>query len=1295
MAPGWIEVVSALFLRNPKMAWRRRVITVALFSSLVLPVLLLAALTRIPPGFLFGSILLFSFFLASVVIFALRVLQRGEEKYRVLVSSNPYIFWTSDRQGKPTFISSSLQDICGVSPDQIYGTGPRFWLERIHPEDVDSIEKAYASLQETGKSIELEYRFEKSEGNWIWLQEKATLAPVALEDVYVERVLSDVTRRKEAELSAARLAAIVASSDDAIIGVTLGAVVESWNRGAERVFGYSAQETHGRSLWMLFPYERREEIMQIFDNVAKGSRVCQYDTRWVRKDGVLIDVSLMISPIHDTAGKIAGISTIARDISDQKKTEKQRLLLTQEQERRDNAEQAQQRANFLAQASLLLSSSLDYEETLRRLARLLTVKLADWCVLYLTEGRKTIARTIVAHPDPAAEQMAGQFFQRVLGSGLKGHPVLRVLSTGKPEIIAENDGLASGNSDYRQLIQTLGSQSVMIVPLIVRGQTLGAIEFVATKPAHAYDADDLAMAEEISHYASVAMENARLYTETLKAKETAHALAAIVESSDDAIIGKTLDGVVTSWNRGAEKLYGYKAAEIIGRSISLLVPSDRPEEMAAILMKLKAGHIIEHFETVRLRKDGVPLNVSLTISLMKNAAGAPMAAATIARDVTERKRYEEGLAKARDAAIASDQLKSEFVANVSHEVRTPMNGIIGMTSLLLDTKLAPKQRDFVETIRGSCDSLLTIVNDILDFSKIEAGKMSLEIQDFDLSQLLESTGEFLAPRAHFKGLELISIVAHDLPVALRGDPARVRQVLTNFIGNAVKFTEKGNVAVRATKDSETDTHVTVQLSVADTGIGIALERQNQLFQPFSQADASATRKYGGTGLGLAISKRFVELMGGEIGVTSAAGQGSTFWCLITFEKQKNPVDASPEMNGECSPLRILVVDENPVHREAVIHQLNRWKTCAVECAADGVDALEILKQEAVRGNPYQVVIINQPAQGEPVLALARQIKNHADLSGVRVVVLVMVNQPLDSNVMQDAGIAASLSKPVKPAALFECLLPAMKKEPAATQPNRPAEEKARRRRFHILVVEDNGVNQKVMLQQLENLGYSSDAVGNGLEAIQALEHVPYDLVLMDCQMPEMDGYAATAMIRKREGQKTHMPIIAMTAHVMTGDREKCLAAGMDDYIPKPIKTENLRATLARWEGSSPGEKKSAPAGAVSNSSQNPLNDPRFVRQVSRLFVQETPKYLQAMRHALKKKDTQALYVAAHTLAGSCCIVGTQEIKSLCRELEEKARGRKLNGVDKILTELDQEFEVAQKMFKVGKRRGRHESSYRR
>jgi len=368
----------------------------------------------------------------------------------------------------------------------------------------------------------------------------------------------------------------------------------------------------------------------------------------------------------------------------------------------------------------------------------------------------------------------------VLVSGLKGHPVLRVLSTGKPEIIAGGVGVASGNSDYLQLAETLGSQSVMIVPLIVRGQTLGAIEFAATKPNRAYDSDDLALAEEISHYASVAIENARLYTETLKAKETAHALAAIVESSDDAIIGKTLDGIVTSWNRGAEKLYGYKAAEMMGRSVSLLVPSDRPDEMSDILTKLRGGQKIEHFETVRLRKDGVPLNVSLTISLMKDAAGRPIAASTIARDVTERKRYEEGLARARDAAIASDQLKSEFVANVSHEVRTPMNGIIGMTSLLLDTKLAPKQRDFVETIRNSCDSLLTIVNDILDFSKIEAGKMSLEIQDFDLSQLLESTGEFLAPRAHFKRLELISIIAHDLPTALRGDPAESHDYLRRY-----------------------------------------------------------------------------------------------------------------------------------------------------------------------------------------------------------------------------------------------------------------------------------------------------------------------------------------------------------------------------------------------------------------------------------------------------------------------------------------------------------------------------------
>ncbi len=1297
------------------------------------------------------------------------------------------------------------------------------FLAFLAPDVRDVIRQTLQECLNMGSSFSVDRRVELKNGERRWVHVQGDLFfDDQKRPVRMEGTVQDITERKNTEQvlrqSEAKFQALLASSlIGIVVGEVSGKIVEA-NDTFLKMMGYTRQDLLSGAMagFSFMPLTPASDGAASID----GNGVDPVEKTFVRKDGTSLPVLVGATLLKENPNQFVGFLL---DLTEHKKIENQRIQLAQEHEKRNTAEQAQQRSNFLAQASLLLSSSLDYEDTLKRLTRLLTISLADWCVVTLTDDQTTIARLFMSHPEPSSEKMVNSFLQRYVGTHVRDHLIARVIATGKAEIVdvpEEAFKRSFYDSTHIEMVRTLGCESMMLLPLVVRGRIFGAIEFVNTDAQHAYTPDDLLLAEEVCHYASVAVENARLYTETLRAKESinkserelsdffsnapvglhwagpdgtiqkanraelemlgykedeyvghflaefhadpqvandimarlkkgeelqnyearlvcsdgslkdvlisasalwdndqfvhsrsfvrdvtaikqaeaaARSLAVIVESSDDAILSKTLDGIITSWNKSAERLYGYTASEMVGRSVSVLIPPDRPDELSRLLDRLKNNQKIEHFETVRMRKDGTFVDVSLTISVMRDAAGRPMGASTIARNITERKRYEEGLARARDAAIASDRMKSEFVANVSHEIRTPMNGIIGMTSLLLNTKLQPKQRDFAETIRSSSDALLSIVNDILDFSKIEAGKMSLEVEEFDLVQLMESTVDFLAPRAHFKGLELMHVVAHDVPTFLKGDPGRIRQILTNFIGNAIKFTEKGNVVLRATKDSETESHVVLQLSVTDTGIGIPREWQSQLFQPFSQVDSSASRKFGGTGLGLAISKRFVDLMGGEIGVSSSPGEGSTFWCLLTLEKQKKTVEVAPEMNQKQAKLRVLVVDENPTHREAVVHQLNAWKGCVTECAADSADALEILRQDARRGNPFQVVLINQQNTSEDALVLAKKIKTNRSFSVNKVALMVMVNQPVDAQEMREAGVGTTLTKPIKPAALLDCLLPVLRKSARGASPTTATQEvKPRRRRAHILVVEDNSVNQKVMLQQLDNLGYSADAVGNGLEAIQALEHVPYDLVLMDCQMPEMDGYAATAMIRKREGKGVHLPIIAMTAHVMSGDREKCLAAGMDDYIPKPIKNENLKATLARWdEGpSAPVRPAEEAAAASSDPAQDPMNDPRFVRRISRLFLQETPKYLQAMHDSLKKQDAQAMYIAAHTLAGSCCIVGTKEIKTLCRQLEEKAQAKKLRGVDKILAELDQEFTVVKKTLDVGSRRGHHENSHR-
>ena len=833
------------------------------------------------------------------------------------------------------------------------------------------------------------------------------------------------------------------------------------------------------------------------------------------------------------------------------------------------------------------------------------------------------------------------------------------------QILHSREPLLVNRREQHDELTSLGTPSLSYlgVPILVGSKAIGAISVQSIAEEGRFGEADSRLLATIAANVGIAIQNARLFSEIDRQKQYFEML---VEVSPAAIVVMDADEHVTGWNPAASVLFGYTADEAIGQTIDdLVVPEEFQSESRDVANEARGEGRTSRI-TRRAAKDGTLLDVEMELVPLRFDGGNAGFYA-IYHDITE-------LQRAREEAEAATQAKSAFLATMSHEIRTPMNAVIGMTDLLLGTELTAEQREFAEVVHTSGDALLHVIDDILDYSKIEAGKLDLEHEPFSLRDCVEGALDIVAPRAWEKELELGCLIDEQAPSGVVGDEARLRQVLLNLLSNAVKFTEGGEVVVLVDAEEAAAGFHRIEIAVRDTGIGIPPDRMDLLFTSFSQVDASTTRRFGGTGLGLAISKRLVELMGGRIEVESEEGRGSTFRISLPVTAADVPTkipfeEGLPHLAGK----RILIVDDNATNREIVTRHARSWgmEPVAVELP---VAALELIEQ----GEPFDIAVLDMMMPDMDGLALAGEIRQRRSEAELPLLLLTSLGRLPQ---LQSGGVfSAQLAKPLKASQLYNTLLQLLTSGGFGAEEVEPVTDgKRARSALRILLAEDNAMNQKVALRLLERLGYGADVANNGLEAIEALERKPYDVVLMDVQMPELDGLDATRRICERWPEETRPQIIAMTANALPEDREACFAAGMNDYVAKPIRAEELVAALKRVKplvngggnAEEPVEYVSLDDGALEN--LRDLGGDEFLGEVIDAFLGDASGLIATLRRSLDEPNTEELRRAAHTLKSNGATLGAEGFAELCRTLEHLAKAGDLAEAPTLVDRIEQQY----------------------
>ncbi|HTW64248.1 MAG TPA: PAS domain S-box protein [Bryobacteraceae bacterium] len=1000
----------------------------------------------------------------------------------------------TDLSGTIQYVNPAFTALTGYTSEEAVGQNPR--LLKSGRQSPATYEQLWNTIQSGGiwHGVLINRRKDGS-----LYHEDMRITPVKdshSEIVSYIAIKRDVTKRRETEDAQRFLAAIAESSEDAIVAYSPAGVILTWNRAAEVIFGYPAQEAIGRHVSMFVAPDRRYRLEHLTEQVLQNNAVSQHEGICLRKDGSPVQISATAYPIKNSGGEIVAVSVILRDISERKRAEER--IHEKESRFRIMADgcpalmwvtNAEGRVEFINRAYReFIGTTLDRVEGL------------DWEAL--------------VHPDDA---------QRYLDDSY------RALRDRGP--LRSETRLKNAKGEWRWVASYAEPR------FSPSGEFLG---YVGICP-------DITERKQIEEALRRSEEKFRQLAENIR--EVFWMMPP--EGNEILYVSPAYEQV---WGRTCESLYKDPMSWT-----DTIQPEDRDRAYAMFARQIQ-GEAVDSEYRIRT-PDGVEKWICDRAFPIRDANGRLIRIVGIAEEITEQMRYQRELIHAREDADVANRAKSDFLANMSHEIRTPMNGIIGMTELTLDTELDSTQREYLNAVKYSADALMAVINDILDFSKIEAGKLGLDPIEFSLRDCVGHAMKTLSVRAHEKNLELACSVPPDLEDGLVGDPVRLRQIVLNLAGNAIKFTDQGEVVLHVQLEAAESQGKLLHFTIADTGIGIPPEKQRAIFDPFTQADTSTTRKYGGTGLGLAISTRLVEMMGGRIWVESEPGKGSTFHFTAHFGAAPSRVSLGALANPSIfQNLPVLVVDDNATNRQILEKNLEYWGTKPV-VASSGKEALALLHRAVAQGLPFALMIVDCQMPGMDGFMLVEQIRKSQNLAGLITVMLTSGGQRGDTQRCKKLDISAYLIKPILQAELRHALLQALASRSGAVElsplvtPRAPREEKLPLR---VLLAEDNVVNQRVAMRILEKQGHTVVVAADGKKALAALERDRFDVILMDVQMPVMDGVEATAAIRERESVTgDHIPIVAMTAHAMSGDRERFLQSGMDGYISKPIHPNEL------------------------------------------------------------------------------------------------------------------------------------------